>query len=112
MKKSKRNIRPFLDEYTLANGTRLYVLGEGRLVNLAAAEGHPAEVMDMSFANQALAAEYFVKNKGKLINKVYVLPRELDLDVARLKLSAKGIKFDTLTAEQIKYLASWDEGTK
>lgn len=112
LKKAKRNIRPFLDEYTLADGRRIYVLGEGRLVNLAAAEGHPAEVMDMSFANQALAAEYFVKNKGKLVNKVYVLPRELDLQVAKLKLDAKGVKIDTLTAEQTKYLSSWDEGTK
>jgi len=111
MKKSKRTIRNFLDEYTLANGKRIYVLGEGRLVNLAAAEGHPAEVMDMSFANQALAAEYFVKNKGKLMNKVYVLPRELDVNVARIKLKAMGIGYDILTAEQKKYLDSWDEGT-
>ena len=111
MKKAKRTIRPFLDEYTLTSGRRIYVLGEGRLVNLAAAEGHPAEVMDMSFANQALAAEYFVKNKGKLMNKVYVLPRELDVNVAKIKLKAMGISFDTLTAEQKKYLDSWDEGT-
>lgn len=111
MKKAKRNIRNFLDEYTLTNGNRIYVLGEGRLVNLAAAEGHPAEVMDMSFANQALAAEYFVKNKGKLINKVYVLPRELDIQVAAIKLQAMGISFDKLTPEQKKYLDSWDEGT-
>jgi len=112
MKKAKRNMRPFLDEYTLEDGRRIYVLGEGRLVNLAAAEGHPAEVMDMSFANQALAAEYFVKNKGKLENKVHVLPRELDLHVASLKLAAKGISIDTLSAEQVKYLSSWDEGTQ
>lgn len=112
MKKTKRNIRPFLDEYTLGNGNRIYVLGEGRLVNLAAAEGHPAEVMDMSFANQALAAEYFVKNKGKLINKVYVLPRELDVHVAKIKLTSMGISIDTLTPEQKKYLASWNEGTQ
>jgi len=111
MKKAKRNIRPFLDEYTLTDGKRIYVLGEGRLVNLAAAEGHPAEVMDMSFANQALAAEYFVKNNGKLMNKVYVLPKELDVNVAKIKLKAMGISFDTLTAEQKKYLDSWDEGT-
>jgi adenosylhomocysteinase len=110
-KKSKRNIRPSLDEYTLPNGKKLYVLGEGRLVNLAAAEGHPAEVMDMSFANQALAAEFLLQQKGKLENKVYVLPRKLDVEVARLKLKAMGIKYDTLTAEQSKYLASWDEGT-
>jgi adenosylhomocysteinase len=111
MKKAKRKIRNFLDEYTLASGNRIYVLGEGRLVNLAAAEGHPAEVMDMSFANQALAAEYFVKNKGKLENKVYVLPKELDVKVASIKLKAMGISFDTLTTEQKKYLDSWDEGT-
>jgi len=111
MKKSKRNIRNFLDEYTLPGGRRIYVLGEGRLVNLAAAEGHPAEVMDMSFANQALAAEYFIKNKGKLDNKVYVLPRELDVNVARIKLGAMGISIDTLTSEQKKYLDSWTEGT-
>lgn len=111
MSKSKRTIRPFLDEYTTNDGRKLHVLGEGRLVNLAAAEGHPAEVMDMSFANQALAAEYFVKNKGKLLNKVYVLPKELDQNVAKIKLQAMGVKFDTLTAEQKKYLSSWDEGT-
>lgn len=107
----KRKIRNFLDEYTLPNGNRIYILGEGRLVNLAAAEGHPAEVMDMSFANQALAAEFFVKNKGKLLNKVYTLPKALDTEVARLKLAAMGIKFDKLTPEQTKYLSSWTEGT-
>lgn len=112
MKKSKRTIRNFLDEYTLASGKRIYVLGEGRLVNLAAAEGHPAEVMDMSFANQALAAEYFVKHKGKLLNQVYVLPKELDIQVAAIKLKAMGISIDKLTPEQKKYLASWNEGTQ
>lgn len=112
LKKSKRRLRPSLDEYVLPNGKRLYVLGEGRLVNLAAAEGHPAEVMDMSFANQALAAEFFVKNRGKLENKVYVLPRELDLQVAKLKLDAMGISIDKLTKEQQTYLSSWNEGTK
>ena len=111
MKTKKRQIRPFLDEYTMKDGRKIHVLGEGRLVNLAAAEGHPAEVMDMSFANQALAAEYFVKNKGNLLNKVYVLPKELDQNVARIKLEAMGISFDTLTAEQAKYLDSWNEGT-
>lgn len=111
MKKSKRTIRPFLEEYVLKDGRKVHVLGEGRLVNLAAAEGHPAEVMDMSFANQALAAEYFVKNKGKLLNKVYVLPKQLDQQVAAIKLKAMGITFDKLTAEQKKYLSSWDEGT-
>jgi adenosylhomocysteinase len=112
LKKSKRNIRFSLDEYVLPGGKKLYVLGEGRLVNLAAAEGHPAEVMDMSFANQALAAEYFVKNKGKLEPKVYVLPKALDNQVAMLKLKAMGITIDSLTAEQKTYLASWDEGTQ
>src|SRR5260221_1007497 len=102
MKKAKRNIRNFLDEYTLTSGKRIYVLGEGRLVNLAAAEGHPAEVMDMSFANQALAAEFFVKNKGKLENKVHILPKKLDVHVATLKLKAMGIQIDTLSKEQEK----------
>lgn len=109
--KKTRNIRPFLDEFTLSNGNRVYLIGEGRLLNLAAAEGHPAEVMDMSFANQALAAEFFVKNKGKLENKVYVLPKKLDSMVAKLKLKAMGMGLDTLTAEQDKYLNSWQEGT-
>lgn len=111
MKKSKRQIRPFLDEYVLKTGKKIYVLGEGRLVNLAAAEGHPAEVMDMSFANQAFAAEFLVKNKGKLLNKVHVLPKEIDIQVATLKLKAMGISIDKLTAEQEKYLTSWNEGT-
>ncbi len=112
IKKSKRRLRPSLDEYMLTNGKKIYILGEGRLVNLAAAEGHPAEVMDMSFANQALAAEFFVKNKGKLENKVHVLPRELDVNVASLKLEAMGISIDKLTKEQQKYLSSWTEGTQ
>ena len=111
MKKTKRRLRTSLDEYTLTGGKKLYVLGEGRLVNLAAAEGHPAEVMDMSFANQALAAEFFVKNKGNLENKVHTLPKVLDVQVASLKLEAMGIKIDKLTPEQAKYLSSWDEGT-
>jgi len=112
VKKSKRRIRNSLDEYVLKNGKKLYVLGEGRLVNLAAAEGHPAEVMDMSFANQAFAAEYFLKNKGKLENKVYVLPKELDQQVANLKLKAMGVSIDKLTKEQSTYLSSWNEGTQ
>ena len=95
----------------MPGGKRIYLLAEGRLINLAAAEGHPPQVMDMSFANQALAAEFLLKQKGKLENKVYVLPRKLDVEVARLKLKAMGLKFDTLTTEQAKYLASWDEGT-
>jgi len=112
VKTAKRRIRNSLDEYTLPGEKKLYVLGEGRLVNLAAAEGHPAEVMDMSFANQALAAEYFVQHKGKLTNKIYTLPRELDIQVAGLKLKAMGISIDSLTAEQKTYLSSWNEGTK
>jgi adenosylhomocysteinase len=103
-------IRENLEEFVL-EGKKLYVIGEGRLVNLAAAEGHPAEVMDMSFANQALAAEWLVKNKGKLKPKVYILPKKLDVNVAKLKLKALGIKYDRLTKEQKKYLASWQEGT-
>lgn len=110
--KGKRKIRTSLEEYTLAGGKVVYVIGEGRLVNLAAAEGHPAEVMDMSFANQALAAEYFVKNKGRLTNKVYTLPKELDIEVATLKITAMGISIDKLTPQQKKYLNSWEEGTK
>lgn len=108
--KAKRRIRPFVDEYILS-GKRLFVLGEGRLINLAAAEGHPAEVMDMSFANQALAAEFFVKNKEKLEVKVYHIDRHMDTEIARLKLVAMGIKLDKLTREQEHYLGSWQEGT-
>lgn len=111
VKTSKRRLRNSLDEYVMKNGKKLYVLGEGRLVNLAAAEGHPAEVMDMSFANQALSAEYFVKHKGKLSNSVHVLPKALDVEVAALKLKAMGVSFDVLTPEQKKYLSSWNEGT-
>lgn len=109
--KSVRQIRNQLEEFMLKNGKRIYVLAQGRLVNLAAAEGHPAEVMDMSFANQALAAEFLVKNKGKLENRVYRLPKELDIRVATLKLEALGIRIDKLTKEQKKYLVSWKEGT-
>ncbi|OGD08734.1 adenosylhomocysteinase [Candidatus Amesbacteria bacterium RIFOXYB1_FULL_44_23] len=109
--KLKRNIRPFLDEYTLPSGKRIHLLADGRLVNLAAAEGHPSEVMDMSFANQALAAEYLVKNKGKLTAGVHVLPKKLDETVAKLKLKAIGAGLDMLTAEQSAYLSSWEEGT-
>jgi adenosylhomocysteinase len=109
--KSKRQMRPFVEEYTLADGRRLYLLGEGRLINLAAAEGHPASVMDMSFANQALCLEYLVKNKGKLQPKVYPVPKEIDNEVGRLKLKAMNIAIDSLTKEQKKYLESWEEGT-
>ncbi|OFY38573.1 MAG: adenosylhomocysteinase, partial [Bacteroidetes bacterium RBG_13_44_24] len=111
IKKSKRTIRPNVTEYILSGGKKVYLLGKGRLINLVAAEGHPAEVMDMSFANQALAAEYLVKNKGKLENKVYRLPENLDREVARLKLKAMGWGLDQLTSEQRKYLTSWQEGT-
>lgn len=108
--KNKRKIRENLVEYIVGK-KKLYLLAEGRLVNLAAAEGHPAEVMDLSFANQALAAEYFIKNQGKLKNKVYVLPKKVDQQVAKLKLKAMGIKIDRLSLEQKKYLSSWQEGT-
>jgi adenosylhomocysteinase len=108
--KSKRRIRPLVDEYTLKNGRRLYLLAEGRLVNLAAAEGHPASVMDMSFANQALCLEYMVKNRGLEV-KVHPVPQEIDKQVARLKLQSMGIKIDRLTPEQQKYLTSWEQGT-
>lgn len=110
--KSKRNLRSSLEEYVLQNGKKVYILGEGRLINLAAADGHPAEVMDMSFANQALAVEYFLKNKGKLKNIVHVLPKQLDQEVALLKLASMGISIDKLTKEQSAYLSSWTEGTK
>src|SRR4030042_3162100 len=111
IKKSKRTIRPNVSEYILSGGKKVYLLGKGRLINLVAAEGHPAEVMDMSFANQALAAEYLVKNKGKLEKKVYRLAENLDREVARLKLKAMGWGLDQLTSEQRKYLTSWQEGT-
>jgi len=108
---SKRRIRPFVDEYALNDGRRLYLLGEGRLVNLAAAEGHPASVMDMSFANQALCLEYIVKNRGSLETKVYPVPEEIDKQVARLKLNSMGISIDSLTPQQKEYLTSWEQGT-
>jgi adenosylhomocysteinase len=109
--RSKRTIRNFVEEYAMQDGRRLYLLGEGRLINLAAAEGHPASVMDMSFANQALCMEYMVKNKGKLEIKVHPVPEEIDKEVARLKLQAMGVTIDSLTPEQEEYLASWEEGT-
>jgi adenosylhomocysteinase len=95
----------------MADGRRLYLLADGRLVNLAAAEGHPASVMDMSFANQSLSAEYMVKNHADLENKVYVVPKDIDDEIARVKLESMDVKCDTLTEEQAKYLASWDQGT-
>jgi adenosylhomocysteinase len=110
MATEKRQPRAFVDQYWLPDGRRIHLLGEGRLVNLAAAEGHPASVMDMSFANQVLGADYMLRNADKLENKVYVIPEEVDQDIARLKLEAMGVHIDTLTPEQEKYLASWEEG--
>lgn len=107
----KRQPRTFVDQYWLPDGRRIHLLGEGRLVNLAAAEGHPASVMDMSFANQALGAVYMLRNADKLEKKVYVIPEEVDREIARLKLEAMGVRIDTLTPEQEKYLASWEAGT-
>ncbi len=108
---SKRTIRPFVEEYTLNNNRRIYVLGEGRLINLAAAEGHPSSVMDMSFANQALCAEYMIKHGNKLKKDVYGVPKEIDQEIARLKLRSMGISIDSLTEEQERYLSSWEMGT-
>jgi len=104
-------VRPFVDQYTTKDGRKINVLGEGRLINLASAEGHPASVMDMSFANQALAAEYMWKNAKSLENKVYSVPNNIDVEIASLKLAAMGIKIDTLTDQQVHYLNSWQEGT-
>jgi adenosylhomocysteinase len=104
-------VRPFVEEFVLDRGQRVYVLGEGRLINLAAAEGHPASVMDMSFANQALSAEYMVKHGRTLAKKVFVVPREIDLEIARLKLASMGVAIDELTKAQREYLASWTHGT-
>jgi adenosylhomocysteinase len=111
LSKSKRTVRDFVEEYTLRDGRKVFLLAEGRLLNLSAAEGHPAVVMDMSFANQALGAEYLVKNAHNLDKKVYLLPEELDNEIARLKLESLGIEIDELTEEQIKYLSSWESGT-
>jgi adenosylhomocysteinase len=111
MSKNKRRIRDFVDDYETKDGRHIYLLGEGRLINLAAAEGHPASVMDMSFANQALCLEYMVKNRGRLEIKIHTVPDEIDKKVARLKLDSMGIAIDTLTPEQAKYLVSWQEGT-
>lgn len=107
----KRRIREFVDQYVMPDGRRISLLGEGRLINLAAAEGHPASVMDMSFANQALGSEYMVKQGKQLEKKVYSMPKEIDREIARLKLTAMGIEIDTLTDEQRQYLSSWQEGT-
>jgi adenosylhomocysteinase len=111
MASSRRPAREFVEEFAMRDGRKVYVLGEGRLINLAAAEGHPASVMDMSFANQALSAEYMVKNHASLEKRVYAVPEDLDKQVARMKLEAMGVKIDRLTPEQEHYLASWSEGT-
>ncbi len=107
----KRQPRAFIDQYIFADGRRVNLLGEGRLINLASAEGHPSAVMDMSFANQALASEFLLRNRGKLEPRVYALPEEVDREIAALKLAAMGVRIDTLTQEQAKYLSSWEEGT-
>ena len=106
-----RLVRPFVDQYETTDGRKINILGEGRLINLASAEGHPASVMDMSFANQALSAEYMVKNADKLEKTVYTVPAEIDAEIARIKLEAMGVNIDVLTEEQVKYLNSWEEGT-
>jgi adenosylhomocysteinase len=108
---SKRLVRPFVEQYELKDGRQIHILGEGRLINLASAEGHPASVMDMSFANQALSAEYMVKHYQELEKKVYAVPAEIDREIARLKLLGMGVTLDVLTEEQVHYLNSWEEGT-
>jgi adenosylhomocysteinase len=111
MAAEKLQVRPFVEQYTLKDGRRINLLGEGRLVNLAAAEGHPASVMDMSFANQALSLEYLIQHADELENKVYTIPEAVDREIARLKLASMGVRIDMLTKEQEKYLTSWEEGT-
>jgi adenosylhomocysteinase len=111
MAKSKSLVRPFVEQYELPDGRRINLLGEGRLINLASAEGHPASVMDMSFANQALGLEYLVKNYDKLEKRVYGIPVDIDREIARLKLDAMHVKLDVLSPEQVAYLNSWEEGT-
>jgi adenosylhomocysteinase len=106
-----KKVREFVDQYTLADGRHINILGEGRLINLAAAEGHPASVMDMSFANQALSAVFMTKNSDSLEKKVYAVPEDIDQEIARIKLAEMGINIDVLTPEQEKYLSSWEEGT-
>ena len=108
---SRRQVRPFVEEFVLENGRAVHLLGDGRLINLAAAEGHPASVMDMSFANQALCAEHMARHAGELEKRVYGVPREIDEEISKLKLGSLGIGIDTLTPEQEKYLSSWDQGT-
>jgi adenosylhomocysteinase len=108
---SSHQPRPFVEQFTLGDGRRISLLGEGRLINLAAAEGHPSAVMDMSFANQALCAEYMVQHAEELAKTVYPVPEDIDKEIARLKLEAMDIEIDVLTPEQERYLASWEEGT-
>jgi len=111
MASSRRQVREFVEEFTMRDGRKIYVLAEGRLINLAAAEGHPASVMDMSFANQALGVEYMIKNHASLEKKVYCVPEDIDKSIARMKIESMGVKIDRLTPEQEAYLASWSEGT-
>jgi adenosylhomocysteinase len=111
MATGKRTVRDFVEEYTLTDGRKLYLLGEGRLINLAAAEGHPAHVMDMSFANQSLGSEFIAREGHNLEKKVYRIPEAIDKEIARLKLDSMGTRIDTLLPEQEKYLASWELGT-
>jgi adenosylhomocysteinase len=111
MAAEKRLVRPFVDQYTLPDGRMINILGEGRLINLAAAEGHPASVMDMSFANQALSIEYMARHAGELEKRVYGVPGEIDRQIARLKLEAMNVAIDVLTPAQVAYLNSWEEGT-
>jgi adenosylhomocysteinase len=106
-----RTLRQYVDEFRMEDGRRIYLIADGRLVNLSAAEGHPAQVMDMSFANQALSAEYLVGNAATLERRVYSVPEDIDQEIARLKLETMGVTIDHLSEEQAKYLASWDEGT-
>jgi adenosylhomocysteinase len=111
LSRKKRKMREFVEEYELRNGKRIYLLGEGRLINLAAAEGHPATVMDMSFANQAMSVLYLRRMGEALTKEVHPVPKEIDAEIARLKLKSMGIRIDTLTAEQKQYLSGWEEGT-
>jgi adenosylhomocysteinase len=111
MSEARRQVRPFVEEYRLGDGRKVFLLGEGRLINLAAAEGHPAAVMDMSFANQALCAEHVAHNHAKLEKRVYPVPHEIDAEIARLKLASMNVQIDELTAEQQQYLSSWESGT-
>jgi adenosylhomocysteinase len=111
MSTDKRRPREFIDQYVMKDGRHINLLGEGRLINLAAAEGHPASVMDMSFANQALSLEWLLKHADELEKRVYTIPEELDREIARLKLEAMNVEIDTLSEKQLEYLASWEEGT-